>query len=60
MLILTRRTGEKLFIGDDVAVTVLEARGNSVRLGIDAPDHVKVLREELRARDGEQVANDAA
>jgi carbon storage regulator len=45
MLILTRRVGETLVIGDDVNVTVLGVRGNQVRLGVDAPKEVAVHRE---------------
>jgi carbon storage regulator len=47
MLILTRRVGETLRIGDDVAVTVLGVKGNQVRIGIDAPKAVDVHREEV-------------
>ncbi len=50
MLILTRRVGEKLVIGDDVTVTVLSVKGNQVRMGIDAPQDVKVHREEIYQR----------
>lgn len=50
MLILSRRVGEKINIGDDVVVTVLSARGNQVRLGIAAPDTVSVHREEIYRR----------
>ncbi|MEZ5530145.1 MAG: carbon storage regulator CsrA [Porticoccaceae bacterium] len=47
MLILTRRVGETLIIGDDVSVTVLGVKGNQVRLGVNAPKDVSVHREEI-------------
>jgi carbon storage regulator len=47
MLILTRRVGEAVMIGDEVTVTVLGVKGNQVRLGVDAPKHVSVHREEI-------------
>ena len=50
MLILTRRVGETLVIGDDVTVTVLGVRGNQVRLGVNAPKDVAVHREEIDQR----------
>jgi len=50
VLILTRRSGEKLVIGDNVTVTVLSVKGNQVRIGIDAPRDVSVNREEIYQR----------
>lgn len=47
MLVLTRRPGESVMIGDDVVVTVLEVRGDVIRIGIRAPRHVQVHREEV-------------
>ena len=51
MLVLTRRVNERIVIGDNVVVTVLEVRGEQVRLGIEAPRDVKVFREEVLLRD---------
>ena len=50
MLILTRRVGETVVIGDDVTVTVLGVKGNQVRLGVNAPREVSVQREEIFER----------
>jgi len=50
MLILTRKSGERITIGDDVRVTVLEIKGKQVRLGIEAPSDTKVHREEIFQR----------
>ncbi len=47
MLIITRRPGEKVMIGDDVVIEVIEVSGSSVRIGIDAPKAIPVYREEL-------------
>jgi carbon storage regulator len=50
MLILTRRVGETLMVGDEVTVTVLGVKGNQVRIGVKAPKHVSVHREEIYER----------
>ena len=56
MLILTRRVGETLMIGDSVTVTVLGVKGNQVRVGITAPKDVAVHREEIFQRIGRESA----
>lgn len=47
MLILTRKVGESVLIGDDISITVLSVRGNQVKLGVQAPKEVSVHREEI-------------
>jgi carbon storage regulator len=47
MLVLTRRPNQSIMIGDDIVVTVLEVKGDQIRLGISAPRHVQVFREEV-------------
>lgn len=47
MLVLSRRVGEKLLIGDDIVVTILDSRGDGVRIGIDAPRSMRVHRAEV-------------
>ena len=49
MLVLTRRKNQSIVIGDDIVVTVLDVQGDSIRIGITAPRHVQVYREELVA-----------
>jgi carbon storage regulator len=58
MLVLSRRVGERLVIGDDIVVTVIEVRSDGVKLGIDAPRHVRVHRAEVL--DAVEAANVAA
>ena len=60
MLILTRRVGESLMIGDDVTITVLGVKGNQVRIGVDAPKEVAVHREEILNRIEDAASQDAA
>ena len=60
MLILTRRVGETLMIGDDVTVTVLGIKGNQTRIGINAPKEVAVHREEIYERIRSQGNGEAA
>lgn len=50
MLILTRRVGESVMIGDEVTITVLSVKGNQVRVGVNAPRHIAVHREEIYER----------
>jgi carbon storage regulator len=47
MLILSRKTDEKIVIGDNITITIIDLRGDQVRIGIDAPKNVKVYREEV-------------
>ena len=54
MLILTRRVGEKILLGDKITITVLEVKGTLVRIGIDAPKEIDVHREEIYERINKQ------
>ena len=47
MLILSRKTNEKIMIGDDISISIIEIRGDQVRIGVDAPKAVKVFRQEV-------------
>ena len=64
MLILTRRVGETLMIGDDVTITVLGVKGNQVRIGVNAPKDVAVHREEIyqciqKEKTGQDIESDS-
>jgi carbon storage regulator len=59
MLILTRRVGESLMIGDDVTITVLGVKGNQVRIGVNAPKEVAVHREEILNRIEDAASREA-
>jgi carbon storage regulator len=51
MLVLSRKTDEQIFVGDDITITVIEIRGNRVKLAIKAPPNLIILRGELRESD---------
>lgn len=50
MLVLSRKVGERLLIGDEIAITVVRIQGGGVRIGVEAPTHLAVVREELKAK----------
>ena len=50
MLVLSRKTGERIWIGDEISITVVRVNGGGVRIGIDAPPHLPVMRDELKQR----------
>jgi carbon storage regulator len=56
MLVLSRKVGEKILIGDNVSITVVRVQGDKVRIGVEAPEDVVVLREEIKDRDDLPVA----
>ena len=58
MLVLSRKVGERIWIGDEIAITVVRITGGGVRLGIEAPSEMPVVREELKLK-LEQVENEA-
>jgi len=59
MLILTRRMGESLMIGDEVSITVVGVKGNQIRIGIEAPKTISIHREEIYERIKEEKENGA-
>lgn len=59
MLILSRKINERICIGDDIVITIVQLRGDRLRIGIDAPDDVRIDREEVRQKIEEQHANAA-
>ena len=60
MLMLTRRVGEALMVGDDTKIVVLGVKGSQIRLGINAPKDVKVHREEIYEKINEESSETAA
>ena len=54
MLVLTRKVGERIQLGDNITVTLVKIQGNTVRIGIEAPSHMAVVREELVDRAAQQ------
>ena len=50
MLVLSRKVSERIWIGDEISVTIVRINGNAVRVGIDAPSHLAVIRDELKER----------
>ncbi len=57
MLVLSRKVSERIWIGDEISVTIVRINGNAVRVGINAPSHLTVIRDELKQR---QKKTDAA
>ncbi|MEM9643592.1 MAG: carbon storage regulator CsrA [Planctomycetota bacterium] len=60
MLVLTRKTDEQILIGDDIKITLIRVKGNQVRIGIDAPREIRVVRGELAARDAIETSEATA
>lgn len=56
MLVLTRKADEQILIGDDIKITLVRVRGNSVRVGIDAPKNIRIVRGELRPQDASDAS----
>jgi carbon storage regulator len=61
MLVLSRKVGERIWIGEEISITIVRMSGGAVRLGIEAPGHLPVIREELKARiEHEQAEHEQA
>jgi len=60
MLVLTRKLQERIQIGDDITITVVQIKGNRVRVGVEAPKNVRVVRGELAEREKEQCERDGS
>lgn len=60
MLVLSRKVTEKILIGDDIAITIVRIGPNTVRVGIDAPPHVNIVRAELQGQTSDQAEPAAA
>ena len=60
MLVLSRKVGERLWIGENIAITVVKISGGGVRIGVEAPAELPVVREELKARIAEELEQDSA
>ncbi len=58
MLVLTRRVGEKILIGDDVDVMITQIKGGNVRIGIKAPDETKIRRAEIEGKEELEASNE--
>ena len=60
MLVLSRKVSERIWIGDEISVTIVRINGNAVRVGINAPPHLSVIRDELKVRQKKEAAPEAA
>lgn len=60
MLVLARKLDQSIQIGDDITLTIVAVKGNTVRIGISAPDHIRVIRSELQVEPGERRSVDSA
>ena len=60
MLVLSRKVGEKILIGDNVSVTVVRVAQGVVRIGVDAPKEMAIVRDDIKDRDGKDSKSDAS